>query len=215
MAEPITLDIVRLGARGDGVADTPAGPVYVAGTLPGERVLATVTGDRGRLVTIERASADRVAAPCPHFGVCGGCVAQHIGAVPYHAWKRDMVLAAFGHRGLSPVVDAIVAVPPGTRRRATFAAERKRDGAITLGLKADSKIGDDWSVDAKLEAYPQRADWHLGGQGTDNGRHCPDRQINMARHDHQKHPQRHDDDVRVLQEQVGDVLRAEERHADE
>lgn len=39
-------------------------------------------------------------------------------------------------------------------------------GAITLGLKADYKISDDWSVDAKLEAYQQRAGWRLGGQGT-------------------------------------------------
>jgi 23S rRNA (uracil1939-C5)-methyltransferase len=32
------LTISRLGIRGDGVADTPAGPVYVPYTLPGELV---------------------------------------------------------------------------------------------------------------------------------------------------------------------------------
>jgi 23S rRNA (uracil1939-C5)-methyltransferase len=32
------LSIARLGSRGDGVADTPAGALYVPYTLPGETV---------------------------------------------------------------------------------------------------------------------------------------------------------------------------------
>ena len=55
---------------------------------------------------------------------------------------------------------------------------------------------------------------HVDGQHRRHGTSKTDdrshRQIDMTRHDHQKHPQRHDDDVRVLQEQVGDVLRRQE-----
>ncbi len=39
-------------------------------------------------------------------------------------------------------------------------------GAVTVGLKADYKLTPDWSVDGKLEAYEQRGDWKMGGQGT-------------------------------------------------
>ena len=39
-------------------------------------------------------------------------------------------------------------------------------GAVTLGLKADFKLSEDWAVEGKWEAYGQRAAWRLGGQGT-------------------------------------------------
>ena len=133
------LDIVRLGAQGDGVADLAVGPdlpartVFVARALPGERIAAEVRGERGRLIEIVRASPERSLPPCPHFGTCGGCVAQHMGATLYRDWKRDMVRTAFAHRGLEPHFDEMIVVPPGTRRRATFSAV-KRDGQITLGF---------------------------------------------------------------------------------
>ena len=130
MIDRATLDISRLGAQGDGVADTPAGPVYVARTLPGERVIADVGGDRGRLVEVTQASADRIAPPCPHFGACGGCAAQHLGDALYYRWKRDMVATAFSHRGLTPDIADVIAVPPGRRRRATFATARRGAGII-------------------------------------------------------------------------------------
>ena len=130
------LDIVRLGAQGDGIAETASGPVYVPGTLPGERVAAAVGGERGRLLEILRPSADRVAPPCRHFGSCGGCAAQHIGAPLYRAWKRDMVRVAFAHRGLEPEIGELVAVPPGSRRRVTLGAE-KRGGQVMLGFREE------------------------------------------------------------------------------
>ncbi len=130
MAERTKLEIARLGALGDGVAETPAGPVYVARALPGELVAVEVAGDRGKLVAIERASAERVPPACRHFGSCGGCVSQHIGERLYRDWKRDMVRTAFAHRGLEPAIEDMVAVPPGRRRRATFAVLRQ--GSRTL-----------------------------------------------------------------------------------
>ncbi len=39
-------------------------------------------------------------------------------------------------------------------------------GAVTLGLKAEVRLGELWSADAKLERYEQRGSWRIGGQGS-------------------------------------------------
>jgi 23S rRNA (uracil1939-C5)-methyltransferase len=133
MAEPVEVEIARLGARGDGVADTPDGPIYVAGTLPGERARVEIEGERGRLVQVVSASAKRAQPVCRHFSRCGGCVAQHMSAGLYHGWKQEIVRAAFAHRGLEPNVGEVFAVPPGSRRRGALAAERVGDD-VRLGF---------------------------------------------------------------------------------
>ena len=133
MAERIELRIARLGAQGDGVAETPQGTVFIPRTLPGERVMVEVGGDRGRAVEILEANADRVVPVCPHFGMCGGCAVQHMSGDLYRRWKRDLVVTAFAHRGLEPLVEDVVAVGAGRRRRATFAAMR-RGGETILGF---------------------------------------------------------------------------------
>lgn len=133
MPETVTLEITRLGAQGDGVADTASGPVYVTGALPGETVVAEMDHAHGRTTAVVQACADRVVPPCTHFGTCGGCVAQHMSDGLYRRWKLDMVRSAFAHRGLEPSIENLVAIPPGTRRRATFAAQRRgRD--VVLGF---------------------------------------------------------------------------------
>src|SRR5262245_27751406 len=91
------LVIARLGARGEGIADTPAGPRYVPYTLPGETVeVEPWPGhpDRGRLGKVASASAERIAPICPHFAVCGGCAVQHLATASYRAWKRALVVDA-------------------------------------------------------------------------------------------------------------------------
>jgi 23S rRNA (uracil1939-C5)-methyltransferase len=123
------IEIVALGAQGDGIAESEAGPRYLPFALPGERV--RVEGERPpRLVSAP--SPDRVAAPCRHFGSCGGCAAQHMGGRLYAEWKRDVVITALRHRGLEPEVGPLRRVPPGARRRAVLTA-RRAGGSITLG----------------------------------------------------------------------------------
>jgi 23S rRNA (uracil1939-C5)-methyltransferase len=79
------LDIARIGRRGDGIADSPSGPLYVPYTLPGERAQVDPWPghpDRRHLLEIEVASRARIAAICPHFGTCGGCALQHWAPAP-------------------------------------------------------------------------------------------------------------------------------------
>ena len=64
------LTISRLGHRGDGIAETPDGPVFVPYTLPGEMVeVEPVSGqpERRHLLRVESASAGARRADLPAF----------------------------------------------------------------------------------------------------------------------------------------------------
>lgn len=116
-----TLAIEALGAGGDGIARSADGAaIFVAGGLPGEIY------DAATRSLVSPPSPDRAEPPCRHFGTCGGCLAQHMGAATYAAWKRDIVVAAFRQHGLAPAVDPLVGVAPDSRRRVTFAMARVR-----------------------------------------------------------------------------------------
>src|ERR1051325_6770683 len=109
MTERLVID--RLAHRGDGVAETPAGPLFVPYTLPGETVeVEPVPGhpDRRHLIRVETASAERIAPICPHFGVCGGCAVQHWAIDKYRQWKRGLLVAALQQSGLDAPVDELV-----------------------------------------------------------------------------------------------------------
>lgn len=132
MSDKRELRIVRLGAQGDGVADCEGRPVFVPFALPGEDVLADVSGERGRLVRVLEASAERVEPVCRHFGTCGGCSVQHMSSKAYRIWKRELVVSAFRARGINADVAELVE-PGGRRRRAVFSVERQREG-IAIGF---------------------------------------------------------------------------------
>lgn len=135
MSEALTID--RLGAQGDGVAQTPVGPVFVPYALPGERVTATVMQGRGRLLSVDAPSPLRIGPACRHFGTCGGCAIQHLEAGAYRAWKRDGVVQALGSRGIDAKIEDLVPCEPHTRRRAVLAA-RRTEGGMLLGFNRAS-----------------------------------------------------------------------------
>jgi tRNA/tmRNA/rRNA uracil-C5-methylase (TrmA/RlmC/RlmD family) len=81
------------------VARQPGGRVvFVRHALPGERVLARITGTttrfaRAEAVEILQASPDRVAPPCPHARPdgCGGCDWQHATLEAQRRLKAEVV----------------------------------------------------------------------------------------------------------------------------
>lgn len=148
MAEPrpastpsAEVTVRALGADGDGIAAAPDGaPLFLAATLPGERVQPGPLEKRGQAwaadsVVLE-ASPDRVAPPCPHFGPCGGCSVQHLADPAYAAWKRSLVLDTVRKLGFEADLPPLVRTLPATRRRMDLAIRRERSGAITIGLHA-------------------------------------------------------------------------------
>ena len=118
----VDVQIARLGAQGDGIAEIAGEAVYIPFTLPGERVAAEIDGSRSTLLDVIEASPDRIAPVCRHFGACGGCALQHWDAGPYREWKRGRIVEALAQHRIAAEVEAVLAFPPHSRRRATFTA---------------------------------------------------------------------------------------------
>jgi 23S rRNA (uracil1939-C5)-methyltransferase len=136
---PERLVVARLGHLGDGVCATPAGEVYVPYALPGETVeVEEWRGhpDRRQLIEVERASHERVAPICPHFGLCGGCALQHWARTPYREWKRALVIDALARVGLDAPLDALIDAHGEGRRRAVFHARRGSRDVLEVGFAA-------------------------------------------------------------------------------
>lgn len=115
-----TVIIERLGHKGEGIARTAAGPVFVPYALPGETVRIQRDGDRGHLVAIEQPSPERTEPPCPLFERCGGCAMQHVPLAFSLEWKRGLVIEALRQRGLEAPVEACIDAHGEGRRRAVF-----------------------------------------------------------------------------------------------
>ncbi len=117
-----TLTIDRLGAKADGIAQTPDGPVYVPGALPGESVRVARHGSRADLVAVEAASPDRAEPFCPYFHECGGCATQHMSHGLYQGWKRDIVAGALRQARIETELAPLVDAHGDGRRRITLHA---------------------------------------------------------------------------------------------
>ena len=153
--------INSLGARGDGIAESGEGTVYVPDALPGELVRVGKTlrrGDGQRAVVrdVVEASPDRISPACGHFGTCGGCAAQHMDAGLYAAWKRDLVRNSLARAGVDAEVLTTVSVLPSTRRRVRLGFRQIRDSVIA-GFR---EAGSDRIVD--LAECPSRRRGSLG-----------------------------------------------------
>ncbi|MGD9844379.1 MAG: class I SAM-dependent RNA methyltransferase [Variibacter sp.] len=136
MTEQLT--ITRMGHRGDGVAEGGSEPLFVAYTLPGETVTVAAVpghGDRRELLRVDRASDERIAPICQHFGTCGGCAVQHWRHERYAAWKRDLVIAALAQAGLAADVEDLVDAHGEGRRRVVLHARQNRD-ILQVGFAA-------------------------------------------------------------------------------
>jgi 23S rRNA (uracil1939-C5)-methyltransferase len=133
------LTIARLGHRGDGIADTNVGPVFVPYTLPGEIVtVERIDGhpDRRHLIHIDKPSHERETPICKHFGICGGCALQHWSLAEYHIWKRELVVEALAHANLIAPVATLIDAHGQGRRRAVLHARRGARDLLEVGFAA-------------------------------------------------------------------------------
>jgi 23S rRNA (uracil1939-C5)-methyltransferase len=122
--------IARLGAQGDGVAETPTGQVFIPFALPGEEVTAARVKDRAELISVLEVSPDRIAPACRHFGECGGCAIQHLRNDLYENWKGEKVPTTLRGWGLETDGAALTPCAAASRRRVTLSARRSATGML-------------------------------------------------------------------------------------
>jgi 23S rRNA (uracil1939-C5)-methyltransferase len=144
IAPTITLDIEEIAPSGEGVGLYGDLRVAVLGALPGEQVVARVYKQGhaeafAKVIEVLRPAPERVAAPCPYFGDCGGCQWQHARYEYQLRWKREQVISVLEMTGLPraqlaelvrPVVG--MADPWHYRNHARFSA--MRDGSLGFTL---------------------------------------------------------------------------------
>jgi len=148
---PFELAITDLTHDGRGVARRDSGKtVFVAGALPGERVLAVQTGrhrsfDEARTVEVLQAAPERVAPRCAHFGTCGGCALQHYAEERQILAKQRVLLEnleRIGHVTPATVLEPLTDAAWGYRRKGRFSVRRveKKDKTLVGFREADPRF---------------------------------------------------------------------------
>ncbi|PYN76471.1 MAG: 23S rRNA (uracil(1939)-C(5))-methyltransferase RlmD [Candidatus Rokuibacteriota bacterium] len=131
----LTIDDLAFG--GEGVGRVQGYVIFVRGAVPGDRVRARVVEARSRfgravVESLETPSPDRVEAPCPYFGRCGGCRLQHLSYAAQLAFKEKQVrdclerIGGLGEFELRPILAA--PDPYGYRNKMEFTVVRSGTG---------------------------------------------------------------------------------------
>nr|WP_283160888.1 23S rRNA (uracil(1939)-C(5))-methyltransferase RlmD [Xanthomonas nasturtii] len=156
---PFQTAITDLSHDGRGVArrDGEGGKVtFISGALPGELVRAEPTArsrhfDEAKTVEVLEASPQRVTPRCPHFGVCAGCVLQHLDESQQIVAKQRVLmdnLERIGHVTPQAVLPALSGDNWGYRRKGRFSVRRveKKDKTLVGFRELDPRFVADLSV---------------------------------------------------------------------
>ncbi len=119
-------EIESLSSDGRGVTHIDGKSVFVVGALPGEKVSAKYLRrkrhfDEAVAENILLESPDRVKPGCDSFGLCGGCVLQHLNSKKQIEFKLTTLLENFKRLGeVEPEIvdEPVTAESWGYRRRA-------------------------------------------------------------------------------------------------
>ena len=138
------LDINGIGSELQGVGRAPDGHVvFVRGALPGETVRITLTKRTerfsiGQIDEIVAPSPMRVSPPCPLYGQCGGCSAQHMTYEYSLELKHQIITQQLERIGgvdkanVMPVTG--MSCPLRYRNKAEFSISRdQRSGQLRIG----------------------------------------------------------------------------------
>jgi 23S rRNA (uracil1939-C5)-methyltransferase len=155
---PFQTEILDLSHDGRGVArrEGEGGKVtFINGALPQETVMAEQTGksrhfDEARTVEVVKASPHRVEARCPHFGVCAGCVLQHLEESQQIVAKQRVLmdnLERIGHVKPGAVLPPLAGDSWGYRRKGRFSVRRveKKDKTLVGFRELDPRFVADLS----------------------------------------------------------------------
>jgi tRNA/tmRNA/rRNA uracil-C5-methylase (TrmA/RlmC/RlmD family) len=142
--QKLDLHITDIAFGGEGVARMEDFVIFVPFVLPGEEVEAEITEvkkhfARAKLLRVIRPSPDRVQAPCPYFGSCGGCQYQHAEYEAQLRIKHKQIADLFERIGkvTAEVVAPVVPCPQpyGYRNRVMIRSQwNKPEQKLNIGF---------------------------------------------------------------------------------
>jgi 23S rRNA (uracil-5-)-methyltransferase RumA/MAF protein len=136
-------------AQGWAYGEAEGQRILVPGGVVGDKVKARLVWRKpraARILSVVSPSPDRVEAPCPHFGACGGCAFQNLSYPQQLALKQEHFEASIRAAGGNPLGDGILEpiLPSpdlyGYRNKMEFAFGGEA-GAVKLGLRARALPG--------------------------------------------------------------------------
>src|SRR5512134_2092187 len=139
----LTLSVTDIALGGKALARHEGRVVFVDRGLPGDVIEARVTRIRRNLAeaglgAVITPSPERVGAPCPHVGTCGGCRFQDLDYAAQCRIKERQVRDTLVHLGgiPDPPVAAITPAPEPFhyRNKMEFSFFPAEGGAPILGL---------------------------------------------------------------------------------
>jgi 23S rRNA (uracil1939-C5)-methyltransferase len=100
----VELNIESMAVGGRGIGRIDGLVVFVTGSAPGDRVRARVVKKKREyaeavVAEVLTPSTERIKAPCPYFGHCGGCQWQHVAYDRQLFYKRELVRGCLEHIG--------------------------------------------------------------------------------------------------------------------
>lgn len=118
--EIVELQIDRVAFGGQGIARLDGMVIFVNGVVPGDRVRALIFRKKkayaeAKIEEILVPSPDRIQAPCPYFGTCGGCQWQHVTYERQLEYKRAHVEEALSHIGSVAGIEVYDPIPSEKR----------------------------------------------------------------------------------------------------
>jgi 23S rRNA (uracil1939-C5)-methyltransferase len=165
------IEIRDIAFGGKGVGQLPDGKAcFVPEVIVGERVEVRIRREttrfaEGEVVRLVEISPQRVKAPCPYFGVCGGCSYQHMPYPMQLEVKRRQVrevLRRLGGFDAIEVAETVAApLPYGYRNRITVHCARgkigfhRRDGRGLVDIEQCIISSD--AVNRRLEEFRRGA----------------------------------------------------------
>lgn len=151
IGDKLTLKIDDIAFGGEGVGRVEDFVVFVPFVMVGEVVEAEVLEvkkrfGRARLSRVIEVAAERLAAPCPYFGECGGCQYQHISYTVQLELKHKQICDLFQRIGgidpslIGPVVPC--PQPYGYRNRIMIRSQwDKFKQGLNIGfIRAENRL---------------------------------------------------------------------------
>lgn len=138
------LDVTGLSHDGRGISHINGKTCFIQGAVPGDEISAKIINEErnfieAQMVSLTKASAERVEPFCDKYQHCGGCQLQHLTVDAQRHWKAENFFTQLKQKLNTEHCEfakTLISADKGYRRRARLALEiDKKDKQARLGFR--------------------------------------------------------------------------------